>query len=63
MKLKRRYNLIILRFVFDRRSIGLNLYYFASRKMSAPFSVATDNVELRHECSPQHLRMGTARMK
>ena len=28
-----------------------------------PFSIANRNVELVHECSPEYLRMGRARMK
>ena len=35
------------------------LYY--ERKV--PFSMAIENMELMHECSPEHLRMGTARLK
>ena len=32
-------------------------------KKQVPFSMAIGNVELLHECSPKHLRMGTARIK
>ena len=28
-----------------------------------PFSMAMENGELMHECSPEHLRMGTAILK
>ena len=35
------------------------LYY----ERQVTFSMAIENVELMHECSPEHLRMGTARLK
>ena len=33
------------------------------RREQVPFSMAIENMELMHECSPKHLRMGTARLK
>ena len=36
---------------------------FAERKKNVPFSMAIQNVKLMHGCSPEHLRMGTARLK
>ena len=36
---------------------------FAERKKQVPFSMAIENVELMHKCSPEPLRMGTVRMK
>ena len=34
-----------------------------ARREQVPFSMAGENVELMHECSPEHLRMGTATFK
>ena len=36
---------------------------FAERKKQVTFSIAIENVELMHECSPEHLRKGTVRLK
>ena len=33
------------------------------RNKQVPFSMATGNEELKHECFPKHSRMGTTRMK
>ena len=40
-----------------------NKDHFASRKNQLPFSMAIGNVELVHECSHEHMRVGTARMR
>ena len=33
------------------------------RREQVPFSMAIEHGKLMHECSPEHLRMGTARLK
>ena len=33
------------------------------RREQVPFRMAIENGELMHECSPEHLRIGTARLK
>ena len=34
-----------------------------ARRDQVPFSMAIENGELMHECSPEHLRIGTAILK
>ena len=36
---------------------------FAEPIKQVPFSMATENVDLIHECSPEHLSMVTARLE
>ena len=36
---------------------------FTSRKEIVPFSMAIENYELMHECCPEHLRIGTAKIQ
>ena len=37
--------------------------FIAERRGPVPFSMAKENIELMHECSPEHLRMGRVRLK
>ena len=49
---------------FDRLSSGQSQDNFTPRKKaSMPFRIALGNVDHMHECSPEHLRMETGRMK
>ena len=56
------------RFLFLEISwIGLQVQNVFSviveRRKQVPFSMAIENGELMRECSPEHFRMGTARLK
>ena len=56
------------RFLFLEISwIGLQVQnvftVIVERRKQVPFSMAIENGELMRECSPEHLRMGTARLK
>ena len=55
----------IIRLEFNRYITLLQdlIVVFAERREQVPFSMATGNVELIHECFSKHLRMGTVRMK
>ena len=39
-----------------------SLIRFCRAKKKVIFRIATENGELMHECSPEHLRKGTVRM-
>ena len=55
--------IILVQFLTGKESFGQCKDYFTSQKMQEPFSMATGNVELMHECSPEHLCKGTASNK
>ena len=53
----------ILNYSKQTDSIKQLAVFNISKKNKAPFSIAIGNVELVHECFPEHSPMGTARMK
>ena len=52
-----------VRVQFNSRGSFQNCSVIAELRVQVPFSMAIENVELMHECCPQHLPMGTARTK
>ena len=46
---------------FDRQSFGHNKHHLASQKNEGPFSMTIGNVELLHEFTSEHMRMGTVK--
>ena len=56
--------IIIIIVKFDRWSFGLkDCFASVAREKEGPFSMAMGNVQLIHECSPEHLLMEAARLK
>ena len=53
----------IILYFSDWQRLDQSKDYFASRIYQVQFCMAIGNVEIMHECFPEHLLMGTARMK